>query len=145
MMHLALLEAQKAAAAGEVPVGAIVVCEGKVISKAYNQPISKKDPSAHAEVLALREAALYFKNYRLPDCELYVTLEPCMMCVGAIIQARLKNVYFGAFDPKTGAAGSVINLFDTSMNHHTSVQGGILKEECALLLKEFFAQKRVKS
>ena len=142
-MRVALLLAQQAAAAGEVPVGAVVVRDGVLIGRGYNQPISRHDPTAHAEVMALREAALHVDNYRLPGCELYVTLEPCCMCVGAILHARVARVYFGAADPKTGACGSVINLFTESrLNHHAEVAGGWLADEASLLLKAFFTQRR---
>ena len=142
-MQAALLEARKAGEAGEVPVGAVVVKDGEIISRGYNRPISGNDPTAHAEIMALREASQEQDNYRLPDCELYVTLEPCMMCVGAMIHARIKRVIFGAHDPKTGACGSVIDLFaEKSLNHHTAVKGGVLEEACATMLKNFFAIKR---
>ncbi len=142
-MKLALLEAEKARASGEVPVGAIIVKEGKVIASGYNQPIMKQDPSAHAEIMALRHAGEVLGNYRLPGCDLYVTLEPCAMCVGAMIHARIHRVVFGAYDPKTGAAGSVVNLFEEkTLNHHATVRGGVLKEDCAELLKTFFAMRR---
>lgn len=142
-MALALVQAQAAMAAGEVPVGAVVVREGQVIAVGSNAPIGRHDPTAHAEVEALRAAALVMGNYRLDDCELFVTLEPCAMCVGAMLHARLKRVVFGATDPKTGAAGSVLDLFsNTRLNHHTQVQGGMLAPECSALLQDFFRQKR---
>ena len=142
-MREALAEALLAEQAGEVPVGAVVVLDGQIIARGFNQPITTHDPSAHAEIVALRNAAKACLNYRLPDCELYVTLEPCSMCVGAMIHARLKRVVFGASDPKTGACGSIIDLFSQKeLNHHTSVTGGILKEECSRLLKTFFAGRR---
>ena len=142
-MHLALAEAQAAAADGEVPVGAVVVRRGEVIAKGRNAPIDGHDPTAHAEVNALRTAARVVGNYRLDDCELYVTLEPCAMCSGAMLHARLKRVVFGAPDPKTGAAGSVINLFaQTQLNHQTALQGGVLADESAALLQTFFKQRR---
>ena len=128
---------------GEVPVGAVVVLDGKVIATGFNQPIASHDPSAHAEMVALREASAVMANYRLPGCELYVTLEPCAMCSGAIMHARLSRVIFGAADPKTGACGSVINLFDnTSLNHHASVTPGVLAGECGQLLSDFFRARR---
>ena len=142
-MRLAAAEAVKAAAAGEVPVGAVVVCNGEIIATGSNHPVSAHDPSAHAEMIALRAAAQKLGNYRLPDCELYVTLEPCAMCAGAMLHARLKKVIFGAYDPKTGAAGSVIDLFaNPQLNHQTGVQGGVLEHECGALLKEFFGNRR---
>ena len=142
-MRLATDQALQAAAAGEVPVGAVVVRNGEVIATGRNQPVAAHDPSAHAEMIALRAAAAKLGNYRLPDCELYVTLEPCAMCAGAMLHARLKKVIFGAYDPKTGAAGSVINLFDhPQLNHQTLLQGGVLQAECGALLKDFFSGRR---
>jgi tRNA(adenine34) deaminase len=142
-MRLALARAFEAAAAGEVPVGAVVLCRGQVIAAGRNAPIGMHDPSAHAEIVALRAAALALGNYRLDDCELFVTLEPCAMCVGAMLHARLKRVVFGAFDPKTGAAGSVLNLLaNPQLNHHTLVSGGVLAEDCAEMLQIFFKQQR---
>ncbi len=142
-MREALVQAQYAEAAGEVPVGAVVVRDGGIIATGFNCPISGHDPTAHAEIMALRNAAAVCRNYRLPDCELYVTLEPCAMCVGAMIHARLKRVVFGAYDPKTGACGSVIDLFmQKELNHHTTVTGGILQDDCSAMLKAFFAERR---
>ena len=142
-MQQALEQAQLAALAGEVPVGAVLVREGRVISKAFNQPISHHDPSAHAEMIALRQAALAEQNYRLPGTTLYVTLEPCTMCAGAILHARVDRVVFGAPDPKTGAAGSVADVFSSKqINHQTSVEGGIMDEECGQLLRSFFKERR---
>jgi tRNA(adenine34) deaminase len=142
-MALALAQAQRALAAGEVPVGAVVVQGDQVIGVGHNAPITQHDPSAHAEIAALRAAAAHLGNYRLDDCTLYVTLEPCAMCVGAMLHARLKRVVFGAAEPKTGAAGSVINLFAQSqLNHHTQVQGGMLADDCAALLQDFFKARR---
>jgi tRNA(adenine34) deaminase len=142
-MREALVLARQAAAAGEVPVGAVVVKDDRIIGSGYNQPISRHDPSAHAEVMALRDAAQHQGNYRLVGCDLYVTLEPCCMCVGAILHARIARVTFGAADLKTGACGSVINLFDQArLNHHATVSGGLLADESAQLLKDFFAQRR---
>jgi tRNA(adenine34) deaminase len=144
-MQLALAQAALAGAAGEVPVGAVVLRYGVVIASGHNAPIGQRDPSAHAEMLALRAAALVLGNYRLPDCELFVTLEPCAMCAGAMLHARLKRVVFAATDPKTGAAGSVINLFAQSqLNHQTQVLGGILALESAAVLQDFFRQRRLK-
>ena len=143
-MRQALAQAQLAAAAGEVPVGAVVVCDGQVIAVGRNTPIGAHDPTAHAEIIALRAAALALGNYRLPHCELYVTLEPCAMCSGAMLHARLKRVVFGAPDPKTGAAGSVLNLFEQAqLNHQTALCGGVLAAEAADTLKTFFSQRRI--
>lgn len=145
-MRLALAAAQEAAAAGEVPVGAVVVRAGEVIAVGHNAPIARHDPSAHAEIIALRAAAQACGNYRLADCTLYVTLEPCAMCVGAMLHARLVRVVFGAPDPKTGAAGSVVNLFaQPALNHQTRVHGGVLADECAALLAHFFQARRGKT
>ena len=142
-MQLALDQALLAAQAGEVPVGAVVVQDGQVIATGRNAPIEGHDPTAHAEISALRAAAQALGNYRLPDCTLYVTLEPCAMCSGAMLHARLKRVVFGAPDPKTGAAGSVINLFEQQqLNHQTALQGGVLASQSAALLKAFFSQRR---
>ena len=142
-MELALAQARHAAAWGEVPVGAIVVRNGVVIAVGRNAPIDGTDPTAHAEILALRAAAQALGNYRLDECELFVTLEPCAMCSGAMLAARLKRVVFGASEPKTGAGGSVIDLFaNRQLNHQTILQGGVLAEECAGLIKEFFRHRR---
>jgi tRNA(adenine34) deaminase len=128
---------------GEVPVGALIVKEGQVIATGFNQPIGNHDPTAHAEIMALRAAATILGNYRLPGCEMYVTLEPCAMCAGAMLHARLARVVFGASDPKTGACGSVLNLFEQErLNHHTELTAGVMAEECGTLLKEFFAERR---
>jgi tRNA(adenine34) deaminase len=145
-MREALALAAEAARAGEVPVGAVVVTGGRIIGRGYNRPISSADPTAHAEVVALREAAASERNYRLPGCELYVTLEPCAMCVGAMVHARIARVVFGATDPKTGAAGSVFDvLAEPKLNHRPEVAGGVLADEAAKLLREFFAQRRAGS
>lgn len=142
-MRLALEQAQQAWNLGEVPVGAVVVKDGEVIAVGCNQPIGKHDPTAHAEIVALRAAAEKLGNYRLPGCELYVTLEPCVMCSGAMMHARLAKVVFGAADPKTGACGSVVNLFEQEqLNHHTEIEGGVLADECGAMLKQFFAARR---
>jgi len=142
-MQQAIEQAQLAALAGEVPVGAVLVRDGQVISKAFNQPITHHDPSAHAEMLALRQAALAEQNYRIPGTTLYVTLEPCTMCAGAILHARVDRVVFGAPDPKTGAAGSVTDVFSSKqINHQTSVEGGIMVDECGQLLRSFFKERR---
>lgn len=145
-MGLALAQARLAAAAGEVPVGAVVVKDGQLIASGRNAPIATHDPTAHAEVVALREAAKVLGNYRLDGCTLYVTLEPCSMCSGAMLHARLDAVVFGARDARTGMAGSVLNLFDNAqLNHQTQVIGGVLADDCAQLLKEFFKPKRINS
>ena len=142
-MQQALEQAQLAALAGEVPVGAVLVRDGQVISRAFNKPITDHDPSAHAEMLALRQAALLAENYRLPGATLYVTLEPCTMCAGAILHARLDRIVYGASDPKTGAAGSVLDVFSSEqINHQTSVEGGVMGEECGQLLRDFFKERR---
>ena len=142
-MQLALRQAQAAAQAGEVPVGALVVRAGQVIASAHNAPLRSNDPTAHAEVNAMRAAAQMLGNYRLDDCTLYVTLEPCAMCSGAALHARFKRVVFGATEPKTGAAGSVLNLFaHEQINHQTQVTGGVLADACAQVLQSFFEQRR---
>jgi tRNA(adenine34) deaminase len=142
-MRRALALAAQAAALDEVPVGALVVLNGEVIGEGSNAPISEADPTSHAEIRALRVAARRAGNYRLPGSTLYVTLEPCAMCVGAILHARVSRVVFGAPDPKTGAAGSVVDLFaNERLNHQTSVLGGVLADECGALLRQFFAGKR---
>ncbi len=145
-MQIALAHARAAAALGEVPVGAVLVRGGEVIAAGGNAPIGAHDPSAHAEIVAIRAAAKLLGNYRLTDCELFVTLEPCAMCAGAILQARLKRLVFGASDPKAGAAGSVLDLFaNRQLNHQTRVQSGLLQTECAALLQDFFLQRREQS
>lgn len=142
-MQSALELARQAAAAGEVPVGAVVVRDGVIVGRGYNQPIAGSDPSAHAEIMALRDAGRRLGNYRLPDCDLYVTLEPCVMCSGAIMHARIRRVMFGARDPKTGACGSAADLFALPhLNHHAVVSGGIMADEAVGLLQDFFAQRR---
>ena len=142
-MQQAIEQAKLAAIAGEVPVGAILVRDGQVIARAFNKPISNHDPSAHAEMLALREAALSEENYRLPGTTLYVTLEPCAMCSGAMLHARIDRVVYGAPDPKTGAAGSVLDIFSSKqINHQTAIEGGMMSEECGKLLRDFFKERR---
>jgi tRNA(adenine34) deaminase len=146
-MRLALDQAQNAWLVGEVPVGAVIVRETptgrQVLATGYNRPITEHDPTAHAEIVALRHAASLLGNYRLPECEIYVTLEPCAMCAMALLHARFKRVVFGALDPKTGAAGSVLNLFaQEQLNHHTELTGGVLGDECGQVLREFFAERR---
>lgn len=143
LMRAALVEARAAMEAGEVPVGAVVVKDGQIIATGRNSPIQAHDPTAHAEMQALRSAAKVLGNYRLDDCELYVTLEPCAMCSGAMLQARIKRVVFAATEPKTGAAGSVLNLFaESRLNHQTVVQGGVMAAESTALLQSFFSEKR---
>lgn len=145
-MSVALDLAREAATLDEVPVGAVVVKDGEIIGRGFNQPIGRHDPTAHAEVMALRAAAARLGNYRLPDTTLYVTQEPCAMCAGAIIHARVARVVFGASNPKTGVAGSVIDLFaEARLNHHAEIVGGVLGEECAALLSGFFAARRQKT
>jgi tRNA(adenine34) deaminase len=142
-MRRALQLARRAQEEGEVPVGAVVVLDEQVIGEGWNRPISAADPSAHAEIQAMRSAASARKNYRLVGATLYVTLEPCAMCVGAMFHARIRRVVFGAADPKTGAAGSVVDLFSQQkLNHHALVQGGVLAAECGALLSSFFASRR---
>ena len=142
-MKETLKEAEKAYKKLEVPVGAIIVKDGKIIARAYNQKESKTDTTKHAEILAIQKASKKLKSWRLIDCEMYVTLEPCTMCAGAIIHSRIKKVYIGAMDEKTGAVGSVLNLFeDYKFNHKPEVEKGILKEDCESLLKQFFKELR---
>ena len=142
-MSEALTLAMSAGQAGEVPIGSVVVCGGQIIGRGFNAPISSHDPSAHAEIQALRAAALALGNYRLNGCTLYVTLEPCAMCAGAIQHARIARVVFGAADPKTGACGSVVNLFaEPLLNHHTRIEGGMLAQQCGELLTNFFRERR---
>jgi tRNA(adenine34) deaminase len=143
-MRIALEEAQKAVLQGEVPVGAVLVKDNEEIIRGHNQPIHHDDPTAHAEIVVLRKAAKQLENYRLPNTSLYVTLEPCLMCAGAIMNARVAKVYFGAKDSKTGCAGSVINAFDNlQLNHHCEITSGILEHDCAKVLQDFFKIKRL--
>jgi tRNA(adenine34) deaminase len=145
-MRAALEQARMAGACDEVPVGAVVVRAGEIVGRGFNQPIGRRDPTAHAEVMALRDAAQRLGNYRLPGCQLYVTLEPCAMCSGAIMHARIERVVFGARDPKTGVAGSVIDLFaEARLNHHAAIVGGVLADECGGMLSAFFAARRNKT
>jgi tRNA(adenine34) deaminase len=144
-MHIALDLAHEAAKNGEVPVGAIVVKNNEIIGHGSNAPIGLHDPSAHAEIQAMRQAAAHMGNYRLIDCTLYVTLEPCAMCAGAIQHARIAKLIYGAADPKTGACGSVVNLMaEPKLNHHCEVLGGVLAAECGAVLSAFFKQRRIK-
>ncbi|AUN94329.1 tRNA adenosine(34) deaminase TadA [Pseudazoarcus pumilus] len=145
-MRAALEQAKLAGECGEVPVGAVVVCDGEIVGRGFNQPIRGRDPSAHAEVMALRDAGRALDNYRMPGCTLYVTLEPCAMCSGAIMHARIARVVFGARDPKTGVAGSVIDLFaERRLNHHAEITAGVLADECGRMLSDFFAARRNKT
>jgi len=142
-MREALAQARLAWQAGEVPVGAIVVKDGEIVGRGFNQPISSHDPSAHAEIMALRDAAKNIGNYRLVDTTLYVTFEPCAMCAGAIFHARVKRVVFGAAEYKTGAAGSIVDLFaEPKLNFHAEILGGVLAEECGKLVSDFFTERR---
>jgi tRNA(adenine34) deaminase len=142
-MQQALEQAGLAALAGEVPVGAVIVRDGQVSARAFNQPITNHDPSAHAEMLALRQAALAEENYRLPGTTLYVSLEPCTMCAGAMLHARVDRIVYGAADPKTGAAGSVLDVFSLKqLNHQTVIEGGVMAQECGQLLRDFFKERR---
>lgn len=145
-MREALALAREAETLGEVPVGAVLVLEGNIVGRGFNHPIAAHDPSAHAEIMALRDAARHVGNYRLPGGTLYVTLEPCVMCAGAIFHARVGRVVYGAREPKTGAAGSAVELFGLPhLNHHAEIIGGVLSEECSALVTDFFARKRVRS
>lgn len=144
-MQAALALAEEAAQAGEVPVGAVVVRDGVIVGRGHNAPITRHDPSAHAEIQAMRDAARNLGNYRLVGCTLYVTLEPCAMCCGAIQHARIARVVYGAADPKTGACGSVVDLMaETRLNHHAVVEGGLMAEQCGERLSRFFAERRQK-
>lgn len=145
-MQLALQLAHEAAQAGEVPVGAIVVKNGVIIGRGSNAPIGTHDPTAHAEIQAMRDAAQRLGNYRLIDCTLYVTLEPCVMCTGAIQHARISRLVYGASDPKTGACGSVVNLMaESKLNHHAQIRGGVMASECGAVLTAFFTARRKKT
>jgi len=145
-MGEALALARVAEARGEVPVGAVIIKDGEIVGRGGNAPIAAVDPTAHAEISALRDAGRRLGNYRLAGCDLYVTIEPCAMCAGAILHARIARVVFGAHDPKTGACGSVIDLFaEPRLNHHTTVTGGVLAAECGTLMSEFFTARRESS
>ncbi len=141
-MDAALAEARKAAARGEVPVGAVVVKDGAVVARGSNRPVRANDPTAHAEIVALRAAARRLRNYRLPGCDLYVTVEPCAMCLGALVQARVRRIVFGAFDPKAGAVVSVMSFPFARLNHRPELRGGMRAEECAEVLRSFFRERR---
>ena len=145
-MRAAIELAREAGANDEVPVGAVVVLNGDIVGRGFNQPIGRRDPSAHAEIMALRDAGARLGNYRLPGCELYVTLEPCAMCAGAIMHSRIARVVYGAADPKTGVAGSVVDLFaEPRLNHHATIERGVLGDECGRMLSSFFAARRNKT
>ena len=145
-MRAALEQARQAGACDEVPVGAVVVLDGQIVGRGFNQPIGRHDPTAHAEIMALRDAGARLGNYRLPGCELYVTLEPCAMCAGAIMHSRIARVVYGAADPKTGVAGSVVDLFaEPRLNHHATIERGVLGDECGRMLSSFFAARRNKT
>jgi len=145
-MREAISLAHAAECLGEVPVGAVVVLNGQIVGRGFNSPIGESDPTAHAEIAALRDAARTLGNYRLPGCELFGTLEPCAMCAGAIMHSRIRRVIYGARDPKTGVHGSVVDLFGVErLNHHATVEGGVLAEECSTLLSAFFANRRKKA
>lgn len=142
-MQKALEQAELALEKGEVPVGAVVVSEGKIIGQGHNECISRQDPTAHAEIVAIREACRAEKNYRLPDCDVYVTLEPCAMCLGAIVHARIKQLFYGSQDPKAGAVESTMCFPFEKVNHRPEIKGGILARECGKILKDFFQEKRI--
>lgn len=142
-MRLALEQARRAADAGEVPVGAVIIKDGEVIGTGYNRNITDHDPTGHAEIVAMRQAAGHLGNHRLPGCEMFVTIEPCAMCAGALVHARIARLVYGAADPKAGAAGSLWDLLrDTRLNHRPEVIGGVLAQECGALLRDFFATRR---
>ncbi|MCP4714376.1 MAG: tRNA adenosine(34) deaminase TadA [Deltaproteobacteria bacterium] len=144
-MRVALEMAHMAGAAGEVPVGAVLVLNGEIIARAHNQPIRLHDPTAHAEVVALRQGGQAVENYRLSECELYVTIEPCIMCMGALLHARIRRLIFGALDPRMGAAGTLYDLScDPRLNHAVEVDAGLMEDECRSVLQEFFKEKRKK-
>jgi tRNA(adenine34) deaminase len=145
-MRMALREAERGAREGEVPVGAVLVRDGQVLGRAHNRPIHLHDPSAHAEILVLRRAARKVLNYRLEGCDLYVTIEPCVMCAGAIVQARLRRTVFGARDPKAGACGSALRVLNNAkLNHRVELEKGILAADCASVIQEFFRVRRCQS
>jgi len=144
-MKEALRQAEKAYKIGETPIGAVIVCDGRIIARGYNKRETRKNSLMHAEIIAINRAAKKLGGWRLPRCSMYVTLEPCCMCSGAIIQSRIDNVYFGAYDPKSGCAGSVINMFEKGLfNHNVNIEGGIMEKECADILSTFFRELREK-
>jgi tRNA(adenine34) deaminase len=144
-MRAALKEAAKGAVRGEVPVGAVIVRSGRIVARGSNRPVKDSDPTAHAEIVALRKAARKARNYRLPDCDLYVTVEPCAMCLGALVQARIRRLVFGAFDVKAGAVSSIMKFPFERTNHRPEIVGGVLADECAKILRDFFRARRKKS
>ena len=141
-MGQALVEAEKSLEKKEVPVGAVLVSENKILSRGHNEAILRNDPTAHAEIIAIRKACLKRKNYRLPDCELYVTLEPCAMCLSALVHARVRRLVFGAYDPKAGAVESIMKFPFEKTNYRVEIKGGVLADECGKVLKDFFLKKR---
>lgn len=141
-MRQALVEAEKSLEKREVPVGAVLVSENKILSRGHNEPVLRNDPTAHAEIIAIRKGCLKRKNYRLQDYELYVTLEPCAMCLSALVHARVRRLIFGAYDPKAGAVESIMNFPFERMNHRVEIKGGVLADECGKILKDFFLKKR---
>jgi len=141
-MRRALSEAQKSVKKNEIPVGAVLVAEDKILSRAHNETIARNDPTAHAEIVAIRKACRKRDNYRLPDCDLYITLEPCAMCLGALVQARIRRLIYGAVDPKAGAVESIMNFPFEKTNHKMDIKGGVLAEECGKILHDFFKDKR---
>jgi len=142
-MEHAILEAEKSLSKSEVPVGAVIVINNEIIGRGHNQSISKNDPTLHAEIVAVRDAATNIRNYRLNGAQIYTTLEPCAMCYGAIVHARISRLVFGAYDPKTGVCGSSSNLYEQAcFNHSPQITGGVLEEECSLILKDFFKKRR---
>jgi tRNA(adenine34) deaminase len=141
-MQKALAEAEKSMKKNEIPVGAVLVAEGQILSRAHNETVSQNDPSAHAEIVALRKACRVRNNYRLPDCDLFSTLEPCAMCLGAMVQARIRRLVYGALDPKAGAVESIMNFPFDKTNHKMDIKGGVLAEECSKILKDFFIKRR---
>ncbi len=141
-MRQALAEAEESMKKTEIPVGAVLVFKDKILSRAHNEAISKNDPTAHSEIVAIRKACRRKRNYRLPDCELYVTLEPCAMCLGAVVQARIRRLVFGAYDPKGGAVESIMMFPFEKLNHKVEIEGGVLAEECGKILKDFFMERR---
>ena len=144
-MKAALKCAKKAAAEGEVPIGAVVVCDGKIIARGYNKRTKRQIATAHAEIEAIEKACKKQKSWRIPECEIYVTLEPCPMCAGAILNARIRRVTFGAYDPKNGALASVMHMYDYPFTHKPAVEGGVLENECAEVLSDFFKKLRKKA
>lgn len=143
-MQQALECAKIAYSKNEVPIGAVIVKDNKIVAKGYNKSITLKDTTAHAEIIAIRKACKKLGNYRLNDCSIYVTIEPCIMCIGALVHSRIKNLYFGAYDKKFGACGSIIDISKTKANHKINIYSGLLEKDCAIIMKEFFKSKRTK-